>query len=133
MTPLQRVMSMNKANDQKAWEITACVVAVDLAVTYLMRAATQIHDAVKACSDKTNCALSVMNIMSSFVWAAQFFAGIAGACPVESAAGSGCAAFVTDFVATVASWGPLMAAIPIDCDKKEIGKSAGDGERNGDI
>merc|ERR1712007_93549 len=96
-------MSMNKANTERSWGITTCVAAVDL-----------------------------LNIISSLGWAAQFFAAIASACPVESSPGADCAGLVCDFVATVASWAPLMDAIPKDCDSKAIGKDAGISERDGD-
>merc|ERR1711862_1078265 len=77
MTPIERLIDMNKANTERSWGITQCVVAVDLAATYLIRVATQIETAGAACVDRTDCGLNVLNIVSSILWAAQFFAAIA--------------------------------------------------------
>lgn len=101
-------------------QTSQCVVDVNLGLSFLARAMLQLSEVPGACmshtvEDQKLCAVDIWNVLSSLGWAAQFLAQIAVDCPAMRDARAGCAAVVSDFIAVVTAFGPVVNGINDDC------------------
>lgn len=120
-------------NPLRGWSISQCIVDLNLGVTYVGRIGIQTYFLTTECPhtgsnyDRKACALDIFNVISSIAWAAQFLSQAAVDCPENGSLEAGCAAVVSDFVAAVASFGPLVNGVADDCQPMVSGSGVGAG------
>ncbi|CAE8630075.1 unnamed protein product [Polarella glacialis] len=104
------------AEDRKV-DIASCVVDVNMAAGYLVRASKQIHDGVKDCpkGDTQGCFVDVNNVISSFAWVIQFLTYAASDCGESALQDAACAGDIADLVAGVTSLNAAAMSLTNGC------------------
>lgn len=73
--------------------------------SYTVRAILQIQDATKDCTDPRQCAIDILDVLSSFAWIAEQVSFAFVDCPVDAYQHAACSADISDMVAAIASFG----------------------------
>jgi len=115
---------VNKPADRPP-QLVACTFDSSQAVSYLGRAGLQIRDGAGNCAagDHKSCSVDIMNIISSFGWAAQFFALVAADCPLASSSSAACGAAIADMTSAISSIGACAGDITDACSKASLASS----------
>eukprot|EP00928_Gymnodinium_smaydae_P092245 TRINITY_DN76068_c0_g1_i1.p1 TRINITY_DN76068_c0_g1~~TRINITY_DN76068_c0_g1_i1.p1 ORF type:complete len:365 (+),score=91.24 TRINITY_DN76068_c0_g1_i1:56-1150(+) len=92
-------------SDERKSAQAACSFDAVQGASYLGKAGLSIRESALDCpvGEKQSCAVDVLNLISSFAWAAQFFAQMGSDCPIEANVNAACGAAISDLVAAVSS------------------------------
>eukprot|EP00933_Yihiella_yeosuensis_P028711 TRINITY_DN22549_c0_g1_i1.p1 TRINITY_DN22549_c0_g1~~TRINITY_DN22549_c0_g1_i1.p1 ORF type:complete len:490 (-),score=54.73 TRINITY_DN22549_c0_g1_i1:99-1469(-) len=99
----------------RRFDQSICAFDVTNAASYIVRAALQIRSAARACSDPKNCAVNVLNIISSFAWVVQFLGLAVSDCMDGSDQRALCGADIADLIAGVTNFCAAGTASIDDC------------------
>lgn len=110
----------NLGSVPRGFDIAQCVFNVQNSASYIVRAILQIRTAASSCDDPRDCAINIMNVISSFAWITQFTSLAVSDCAVDGNQRALCGADIADMVAACNS-GPAagMAALS-DCQHEKF-------------
>merc|ERR1712084_10199 len=97
-------MGERLAKRNRNFEVVACVSDIEFIMSSVVRTLLALRTARTLCSDPTNCAVNVLNLVSNFAYLAEGIALASTDCVLEEFSQEAyCAAAITDVVATSTS------------------------------
>lgn len=108
---------LHSARRYRKFDLTACVADAFQAASFLIRALLQIRDAAQACPDPRNCAINVMNVISSFSWISHFSVQSVDDCTTLGSQEARCGAEISALVAGMMMSPAAGYATTSDCAK----------------
>jgi len=117
--------SLNRTNRiNRNFDIVACYVDVEFAISYLIRIILSLRRHSSLCKDSTNCGINVLNLISSFAWMTEYITLLTTDCIPTFNQKSLCAAWIIDLVASSTNLAATATATRGDCaakpDKEKI-------------
>jgi len=111
-------------------DVASCVFDVQTGLSYLARVGLLLSEIpASSCNDpdpsepeKKECAVNVINIFSWIAWVAEYFALVAGSCPVQGSEASHCAAPIIDLIASSSSLVVAGDGMVEECQRAEYAK-----------
>lgn len=107
--------ALDRARTYRKFDITACVADAFQAASFLIRALLQIRDAAQACPDPRNCAINIMNVISSFAWISHFSVQSVDDCGKQSSQEARCGAEISAMIAALTMSPAAGYATTSDC------------------
>lgn len=108
---------LNSARRYRKFDITACVAEAFQAASFLIRALLQIRDSAQACPDPRNCAINIMNVISSFSWISHFSVQAVDDCATLGSQEARCGAEISALIAALMMSPAAGYATTSDCAK----------------
>eukprot|EP00913_Durusdinium_trenchii_P006723 g6319.t1 len=104
-----------EAQRNRDFDITMCVFDSTNAASFLVRAILQIRRASIACSNPRNCAIDILDVISSFGWISRFVSMAVSDCMVRGSQKALCAADLSNLVAALSNGPASGMATVSDC------------------
>jgi len=116
--PAKTILEITKkehADQERAMDITMCVMDVTNAASFLVRATLQIGAATVACPDPKACTIDILEVISSFSWISRFVSMAVSDCSKRGNMKARCGADISNLVAAVANGPAAGIATTSDC------------------
>lgn len=110
-----KVQALNRARTERKFDLVACVADAFQAASFLIRALLQIRDAAQACPDPRNCAIDIMDVISSFSWISHFSVQSVDDCGKQSSQEARCGAEISAMIASITMSPAAGYATTSDC------------------
>ncbi|CAJ1342723.1 unnamed protein product [Effrenium voratum] len=112
---IRKVTVIHEAQRNRNFDIAQCVFDVTNSASYIVRVILQIRSAASSCPEPRNCAINIMNIISSFAWISQFTALAVSDCQETGSQTALCTADISDLVAALTNGPAAGVATTSDC------------------
>lgn len=99
----------------RQFDSAQCAFDITQSASYIVRAFLQIRSASSACDDAKNCAINILNIISSFAWISQFTGLAVSDCQDGADQRALCTADISDMIAASNNFCAAGMASTIDC------------------
>eukprot|EP00435_Cladocopium_sp_Y103_P029597 s836_g7.t1 len=96
---VMKIDKLNRAHEARNFNWAVCAFDVGNSLAYIVREVIQIKQAVQACPDPYNCAISILNVLASFGWIIRFGAVMAVDCTNDENQGVTCASDIAEMFA----------------------------------
>lgn len=90
---------LNRAHEVRNFNWAVCAFDVSNSLAYIVREVIQIKQAVQACPDPYNCAISILNVLASFGWIVRFGSVMAVDCTNDENQRVTCASDIAEMFA----------------------------------
>ncbi|CAK9003729.1 unnamed protein product, partial [Durusdinium trenchii] len=92
---------LSRSRKYRKFDITACVADVFQAAAFLIRSLLQIRDAAQSCPNPRNCAINILNVISSFAWISHFSVQAVDDCAKAGSQEARCGAEISGLIAAM--------------------------------
>lgn len=114
---VDKIKFIREARRNRNFDISQCVFDTTNAASFVVRSILQLRSAARACINPRNCAIDIMDVISSFGWISRFLSMAASDCVKRGNQKALCSADISNLVAALSN-GPASGMSTIsDCDR----------------